>query len=203
MLVGSGMFPNYKIRYRLIVGTRLKKRNIIGKLYLTMQRKRARKRCISIHRGRRSLLRCMRDYGRIYPMWVLLTPGSLNEWHGKQDGECSWWVGTNGIPWLPVSRHNTPLSRSSYVHLDLQCSRQLTSGMIHQYFRDYATHFNLWDTITFNTRVERLYRRQDHSWVVETNEGEEEFDYVCVGNGHYEDGWIPDIPNLSYVFHDL
>jgi len=75
--------------------------------------------------------------------------------------------------------------------------------MIHQYFRDYATHFNLWDTITFNTRVERLYRRQDHSWVVETNEGEEEFDYVCVGNGHYEDGWIPDIPNLSYVFHDL
>ena len=73
--------------------------------------------------------------------------------------------------------------------------------MIYQYFRDYATQFNLWDYITFNTRVERLYRRQDDSsWVIGTSEGEEEFDYVCVGNGHYEDGWIPDIPGLSYVF---
>jgi cation diffusion facilitator CzcD-associated flavoprotein CzcO len=71
--------------------------------------------------------------------------------------------------------------------------------MIHNYFRDYATAFNLWDYIEFNTRVERLYRRRDDSWVIGTREGEEEFDYVCVGNGHYEDGWIPDIPGLSYV----
>jgi len=72
--------------------------------------------------------------------------------------------------------------------------------MIHQYFRDYATQFNLWDYIKFNTRVERLYRRQDDSsWVIGTSDDEEEFDYVCVGNGHYEDGWIPDIPGLSYV----
>jgi len=71
--------------------------------------------------------------------------------------------------------------------------------MIHNYFRDYATHFNLWDYITFNTRVERLFRRQDGTWVIETKEGEEEFEFVCVGNGHYEDGWIPDIPGLSYV----
>jgi cation diffusion facilitator CzcD-associated flavoprotein CzcO len=71
--------------------------------------------------------------------------------------------------------------------------------MIHRYFRDYATHFNLWDYIIFNTRVERLYRRRDDSWVIGTSEGEEEFDFVCVGNGHYEDGWIPDVPGLSYV----
>jgi cation diffusion facilitator CzcD-associated flavoprotein CzcO len=76
---------------------------------------------------------------------------------------------------------------------------ELMTGMIHQYFHDYATTFNLWDYITFNIRVERLYRREDNSWIIETREGEEEFDYVCVGNGHYEDGWIPDIPGLSYV----
>lgn len=75
--------------------------------------------------------------------------------------------------------------------------------MIYQYFRDCATKYNLWPHITFNTRVERLYQRkqgQDGSWIVETRGGEEEeYDYVCVGNGHYEDGWIPDINGLSYV----
>jgi len=72
--------------------------------------------------------------------------------------------------------------------------------MIHKYFQDYATRFNLWPHISFNTRVERLYQRNDHIWVIETRRGgAEEFDHVCVGNGHYEDGWIPDVPGLSYV----
>lgn len=93
----------------------------------------------------------------------------------------------------------TPLFPDRRMSIPIRGS-QLRLGMIHQYFRDYATQFNLWDYIKFNTRVERLYRRQDDSsWVIGTSEGEEEFDYVCVGNGHYEDGWIPDITGLSYV----
>jgi cation diffusion facilitator CzcD-associated flavoprotein CzcO len=93
--------------------------------------------------------------------------------------------------------------------------------MIYQYFRDYATHFNLWSHIRFNTRVNRLYRRlvpdldNTHEeegddrgkWVIEScgstdfdgSDKMEEFDFVCVGNGHYQDGWIPPIPGLSYV----
>jgi cation diffusion facilitator CzcD-associated flavoprotein CzcO len=74
--------------------------------------------------------------------------------------------------------------------------------MIHKYFQDYATKFNLWQYINFDTRVERLYQHDESGvWIIETDNGtgREEFDYVCVGNGHYEDGWIPDIPGLSYV----
>ena len=54
--------------------------------------------------------------------------------------------------------------------------------------------------------MERLFQDPSNSgWTIEYKDiktgaiEREEFDYVCVGNGHYEDGWIPDIPGLSYV----
>lgn len=76
--------------------------------------------------------------------------------------------------------------------------------MVHRYFQDYATHFNLWPYIAFNHRVERLFQDPSNSgWTIEYKDiktgaiEREVFDHVCVGNGHYEDGWIPDIPGLS------
>jgi cation diffusion facilitator CzcD-associated flavoprotein CzcO len=76
--------------------------------------------------------------------------------------------------------------------------------MVHKYFQDYATHFNLWTYIRFNTRVKRLYNLGNDTsglqeWIIESKDGKEGYHHVCVGNGHYEDGWIPDIPGLSYV----
>ena len=82
--------------------------------------------------------------------------------------------------------------------------------MVHKYFQDYATHFNLWPYISFNHRVERLFQDTETSgWTIEYKDiktgviEREVFDYVCVGNGHYEDGWIPDIPGLSYVSYSF
>jgi cation diffusion facilitator CzcD-associated flavoprotein CzcO len=78
--------------------------------------------------------------------------------------------------------------------------------MVHKYFQDYATHFGLWPYIRFNTRVERLYQDpQTTEWTIEHKDiksgaiEKEEFDCICVANGHYEDGWTPDIPGLSHV----
>ena len=81
--------------------------------------------------------------------------------------------------------------------------------MVQKYLEDYADRFDLRRHIRFNTRVERLYQpRTDHkdTWIIESRaiEGqnrEEVFDHVCVANGHYSDGWIPDVPGLSYVLH--
>lgn len=55
--------------------------------------------------------------------------------------------------------------------------------------------------------MERLYQDRTETgstWFIESTDTEgkrvkEEFDHVCVANGHYSDSWIPDIPGLSYV----
>ena len=79
--------------------------------------------------------------------------------------------------------------------------------MVQKYLEDYAHRFDLRRHIRFNTRVERLYQSKDDDggpWTIESwrvaEEGRvERFDYVCVANGHYSDGWIPDVQGLSYV----
>ena len=66
------------------------------------------------------------------------------------------------------------------------------------YLHAYARHFDLYRYVRFNTLVERL-RLSDsvrsRRWLL-TNRGhngleEEEFDFVVVSNGHYNDPWIP------------
>lgn len=79
--------------------------------------------------------------------------------------------------------------------------------MVQKYLEDYATQFDLRRHIRFHSRVERLYQPTDGSsgrWVIESRgidgeEREETFDHVCIANGHYSDGWIPEVPGLRYV----
>lgn len=88
-----------------------------------------------------------------------------------------------------------------------QILMSLLLGMVQKYLEDYADRFDLRRHIRFNTRVERLYQSEDDdggSWTIESRglaeeSREERFDHVCVANGHYSDGWIPDVQGLSYV----
>ncbi|WWD16875.1 hypothetical protein CI109_101307 [Kwoniella shandongensis] len=79
---------------------------------------------------------------------------------------------------------------------------------IEKYLQAFAAHYNLLPYIRFNTRVQRLYLTPNPSaksrkWTVEsstapyTEEKVEEFDHVSVTNGHYSDGWIPDVEGLA------
>ncbi|KAK8861227.1 hypothetical protein IAR55_002046 [Kwoniella newhampshirensis] len=81
-------------------------------------------------------------------------------------------------------------------------------AMVEQYLQSFAAHYNLLPYIRFNTRVQRLYLTPNQSsksrrWTVESvssvdNElKSDEFDFVSVANGHYTDGWIPDIEGLA------
>jgi dimethylaniline monooxygenase (N-oxide forming) len=70
-----------------------------------------------------------------------------------------------------------------------------------EYFDNYIDHFGLRETITFNTAVDRVERRDDGVWEV-TITGEaadggseaREYDAVLVGNGHHWDPRWPDPP---------
>ncbi|WVQ94688.1 hypothetical protein IAU59_001768 [Kwoniella sp. CBS 9459] len=91
---------------------------------------------------------------------------------------------------------------------------------VQAYLEAFADKYNLRKHIRSNTRVERVYLTPDQSpskegtrrWTIESapsvpsaNDQEdeasqrrkEEFDYICVSNGHYSDGWIPSVPGLS------
>ena len=70
-----------------------------------------------------------------------------------------------------------------------------------EYFDNYVDHCGLRETITFNTTVEHVERRDDGVWEV-TISGEgagggrevREYDAVLVGNGHHWDPRWPDPP---------
>jgi dimethylaniline monooxygenase (N-oxide forming) len=70
-----------------------------------------------------------------------------------------------------------------------------------EYFDKYVEHFGIRDTISFNTKVDRVERREDGVWEV-TISGEaagggsetREYDAVLVGNGHHWDPRWPDPP---------
>ncbi|OCF34111.1 hypothetical protein I316_04059 [Kwoniella heveanensis BCC8398] len=96
---------------------------------------------------------------------------------------------------------------------------------VQAYLEAFADRYNLRQHIRFNTRVERVYLTPNHEqnqcaaegtgqatrrWTIESAsagpgavnqatwlKNKEEFDYVCVSNGHYSDGWIPTTPGLS------
>lgn len=91
------------------------------------------------------------------------------------------------------------------------------------YLETYARTFDLHRHIRFNTTMRRLYRKSIPSssasasssssssphrlpsntrrWIVEYSgpdgADQDEFDFVCCANGHYADGWIPEIPGLA------
>ena len=64
-----------------------------------------------------------------------------------------------------------------------------------QYFHDYVDHFDLRESITFNTRVERCERMDDGSWHVQLSTGEHrDYDALIVANGHHWDPRWPEYP---------
>ncbi|KIR57530.1 hypothetical protein I312_101660 [Cryptococcus bacillisporus CA1280] len=76
-----------------------------------------------------------------------------------------------------------------------------------KYLQDYAKAYDLLPYIRFNTHVERVYLTptthgsENGRWTVESvcgnSKSSEVFDYICVSNGHYSDGWIPNTSGLS------
>ena len=63
------------------------------------------------------------------------------------------------------------------------------------YFRGYAEHFGLRDSITFNTAVERAELTADNLWKIRLSSGEERcYDALIVANGHHWDPRWPEPP---------
>ena len=70
-------------------------------------------------------------------------------------------------------------------------------SLMHQYFRDYVSHFGLRDTITFNTSVEKAVR-SGSGWEVTLSTGEtRNYDVLVVANGHH---WDPRMPSYDGTF---
>jgi hypothetical protein len=71
------------------------------------------------------------------------------------------------------------------------------------YFRNYATHFNLYPHIRFNTLVSSCRLNGDGRWLVKTkqkgqpDETEQVFDALAVCNGHH---WMPRMPQYPGHF---
>jgi len=64
-----------------------------------------------------------------------------------------------------------------------------------QYFKDYVDHFNLRETITFNTSVETARRNAAGLWEVSISSGETRvYDVLFVCNGHHWSPRMPDYP---------
>jgi cation diffusion facilitator CzcD-associated flavoprotein CzcO len=66
------------------------------------------------------------------------------------------------------------------------------------YFKAYALHFNLMQSIRFNTSVLKAHRGAANQWHIvyqdATGVHEEVFDYLLVANGHHWDPFLPDYP---------
>lgn len=67
------------------------------------------------------------------------------------------------------------------------------------YFQDYATHFNLYPYIRFNTKVQRAEKIAHERWQLTLANGEvETFDYLVIANGHHS---VPRMPELPGAFN--
>jgi glycine/D-amino acid oxidase-like deaminating enzyme len=70
--------------------------------------------------------------------------------------------------------------------------------LIHDYFRSYADHFGLRETIEFGTGVEQCARNDDGGWEVTLSTGEtREYTDLVVANGHH---WSPRLPSYEGTF---
>ena len=66
---------------------------------------------------------------------------------------------------------------------------------IHDYFRGYAEHFGVRDTVTFNTAVQHCAPQEGGGWAVTLSTGETRlYDFLWVCNGHHWDPQWPDPP---------
>ena len=97
---------------------------------------------------------------------------------------------------------NTSGPRMSYSDFPLGDDDYPSHEEVRQYFDGYVDHFGIRDTITFNTKVEHISRRDDGVWEVEISgdgaEGGSEtrsYDAVLVGNGHH---WDPRWPEPAF-----
>jgi cation diffusion facilitator CzcD-associated flavoprotein CzcO len=90
------------------------------------------------------------------------------------------------------------------------------SETILAYLSSYADRYSLRQYIRFKHRVLRLQHTGDpavassatipladgrRKWTIDwrgpAEQGRDEYDFVCVANGHYADGWMPEVPGLS------
>jgi len=98
-----------------------------------------------------------------------------------------------------------PDQRLSFSSLPLDFPAEPRAETVLEYLQSYSTTFNLLPHIRFNTRVDRLHHTASpgRRWTIESSTSSsptsEEFDYVCVANGHYSDVWLPSVPGLRYV----
>lgn len=63
---------------------------------------------------------------------------------------------------------------------------------LHQYFTNYATHFDVIKYIKFNTEVLEASLTKDKKWKLDLNNNNSEiFDYLLIANGHHWDPLLP------------
>ena len=68
-------------------------------------------------------------------------------------------------------------------------------SQLFQYFKDYVEHFDLRDSITFNTEVKHAERDEDGRWQVTLSNGEtRSYGALIVANGHHWDPRWPEYP---------
>jgi dimethylaniline monooxygenase (N-oxide forming) len=96
---------------------------------------------------------------------------------------------------------NTSGPRMSYSDFPFNDDDYPMHEAVLEYFERYVDHFGIRNTITFNTKVERVERRDDGVFEVEiagqgaADEREiREYDAIVVGNGHHWDPRWPEPP---------
>jgi dimethylaniline monooxygenase (N-oxide forming) len=96
---------------------------------------------------------------------------------------------------------NTSGPRMSYSDFPIDDEDYPMNEDVREYFEQYVDHFGIRDTITFNTKVEDVRRRDDGVWEVTiTGEGADggeevrEYDAILVANGHHWDPRWPEPP---------
>ena len=96
---------------------------------------------------------------------------------------------------------NTSGPRMAFSDFPLDNEDYPAHEEVRDYFERYVDHFGIRDTITFETEVERVVRREDGVWDVTiagagARGGREkrEYDAVVVANGHHWDARWPDPP---------
>lgn len=88
-----------------------------------------------------------------------------------------------------------PLTQYSDYPMPAEYPDYLRQDQVCGYLRSYATHFNLYPNITFNTSVEKVERTDDGLWDVTLSSAEtRRYAGVLICNGHHWDAKYPNFP---------